>query len=117
MKPRKPLPPPFDGKTPPLTAKALARRIAREQLRRDRRTAGLPPSKARKPLPSKTLADHERRIREIEDILFGKGLKALRSTLPPRPPSLPRLRPRRKRAALGGLDPKSPPDPPDRNEP
>jgi len=117
FKSRKPLPPAFDGTKTPLTAKALAKRIAREQLRDDRRTAGLPPSKrsalgsflddweaahgaltleelarARdeiQPLPSKTLADHERRLREIENILFGTGLKALRSTLPSRPPKPP----------------------------
>jgi hypothetical protein len=37
-----------------------------------RHTAGLPPSKARKPLTAKTLADHEERIRAIENTLFGK---------------------------------------------
>jgi hypothetical protein len=47
-----------------------------------------PPSKAPNPLTAKTLADHERRLCEIEDILFCTGLKALRSTLPERPPSL-----------------------------
>jgi len=61
-----------------LTPKALARRVAREQLRDDRtllkkvRTS-LSPSKARKRSPAKTLQDHEERIRAIESVLFGKG--------------------------------------------
>jgi hypothetical protein len=64
----------------PLTAKTLARRIAREDERADRHAAGLSSSKApqssaraKPPKEAPTLQDHEQRIRAIEDILFGKG--------------------------------------------
>jgi hypothetical protein len=64
----------------PLTAETLARRIAREDERADRHTAGFSSSKApqssaraKPPKQASTLLDHEQRIRAIEDILFGKG--------------------------------------------
>jgi hypothetical protein len=63
----------------PLTAKTLARRIAREDERADRHTAGFSSSKAprssaraKPPQEAPTLQDHEQRIRAIEEILFGK---------------------------------------------